>query len=203
MNPLLSVSVPFILASQSPRRRTLLEQLELSFTVEAPPVDETIQETLPPSEQAERLAARKADSVAEHHSSALVLAADTLVIHDGAVLGKPESPSHAREMLRTLSHRPHTVYTGLALAHADTKRSVQTGAATTVTLGPLDEEEIRAYVDTGSPLDKAGGYGIQDQTAPLLVEELHGDYYNVVGLPLRLLYVTLREHFGDLVELHE
>jgi len=132
--------------------------------------------------------------------SALVLAADTVVAHDGGILNKPDDPAHARTMLRRLSGTAHTVYTGMALAHAPTDRGVATVEATDVVLGTLSEAEIEAYVASGSPMDKAGGYGIQDRAAPFFVERIDGDYYNVVGLPLRGLYTTLRREFGDLLD---
>lgn len=199
MNALFTVTAPLLLASQSPRRRALLEQLGLSFRVEVSPADEHIDEATPPAETARVLAARKAQPVATAHPSALVLAADTVVGLDGALLEKPDSPQAARDMLRRLSGRTHTVYTGLALHHAETDRAVVTGEETKVTFGALDDAEIEAYVATDSPMDKAGGYGIQDHTAPLFIDHLDGDYYNVVGLPLRRLYRTLRTDFSDLL----
>ena len=198
MNALLNVTVPFILASQSPRRRALLEQIGASFRVQVSPADEQIEESLSPEETARRLADRKAQPVSRDHPSALVLAADTIVAHRGDLLEKPDTPQHARDMLRRLSNSTHTVYTGLALHHADTDRAVVTGQATDVTFGALDKAEIEAYVATKSPMDKAGGYGIQDHTAPLFIDHLEGDYYNVVGLPLRRLYLTVRKEFSDL-----
>lgn len=198
MNALLNVTVPFILASQSPRRRALLEQIGASFRVQVSPADEQIEESLSPEETARRLADRKAQPVSRDHPSALVLAADTIVAHRGDLLEKPDTPQQARDMLRRLSNSTHTVYTGLALHHADTDRAVVTGQATDVTFGALDKAEIEAYVATKSPMDKAGGYGIQDHTAPLFIDHLEGDYYNVVGLPLRRLYLTVRKEFSDL-----
>lgn len=199
MNALVTFSVPLILASESPRRRSLLEQIGLGFSVEVSPADETTEESLPPRRTARRLASKKARPVAAAHPSALVLAADTIVIHDDDVLEKPGSAAEARSMLRRLSDTTHTVYTGIALHHADSNRAVDTGRATEVTFGALRDEEIRAYVATESPMDKAGGYGIQDHTGPLFVDRLDGDYYNVVGLPLRHLYLTIRDQFSDLL----
>lgn len=198
MNALLNLTVPFILASQSPRRRTLLEQLGVSFRVQVSPADEQIEASWSPDETARKLADRKAEPVSRARPSALVLAADTIVAHRNDVLEKPDTPQHARDMLRRLSNTTHTVYTGLALHHANTDRAVVTGQATEVTFGPLDDAEIEAYVATKSPMDKAGGYGIQDHTAPLFIDHLDGDYYNVVGLPLRRLYLTVRNEFSDL-----
>lgn len=199
MNDFLSFSAPFVLASQSPRRRALLEQIGLDFTVRVSPAEETTEEDLPPKETARVLAKKKAHPVAVERPSSLVLAADTVVIHDGDLLEKPSSHTHARRMLRRLSGSTHTVYTGMALQHAESGRTVATGRATHVTFADLSDTEIRAYVETESPMDKAGGYGIQDHTGPLFVDHLEGDYHNVVGLPLRLLYRTLQDHFADLL----
>jgi septum formation protein len=200
MNALLSVRPPLILASQSPRRRALLEQMNLSFRVQVSPADETLEERHSPPEQARRLAARKATPVAEASPSALVLAADTIVVHEDTILEKPADAAAATRMLRRLSGTTHTVYTGLALHHAATQRAVSAGVGTRVSFAPLDPAEIEAYVATGSPMDKAGAYGIQDHTAPLFIDRIDGDYYNVVGLPLRRLYRLLVEHFDDLLE---
>ncbi|MFB6248624.1 MAG: nucleoside triphosphate pyrophosphatase [Salinibacter sp.] len=197
MNPLISLSIPLILASQSPRRQRLLEQREVSFSVQVSPADEILEADEAPFERARTLAERKATPVAEAHPSALVLAADTIVVHEDAVLGKPDSTEQATRMLRRLSDATHTVYTGLSLHHRASGRRVTTGRATDVTFASLTAREIEAYVATGSPLDKAGAYGIQDHTGALFVDDLHGDYYNVVGLPLRTLYATLQRDFTD------
>jgi len=199
MNALLSIDPPFILASQSPRRRALLERMNVSFRVQVSPADEHVEEAGSPAQTARQLATRKAIPVAEAHPSALVLAADTVVSHDGHLLGKPDSPAEATAMLEQLSGTIHAVHTGIALHHANTGRAVSADSETRVTFASLQSTEIEAYVATGSPMDKAGAYGIQDHTGPLFVERLEGDYYNVVGLPLRRLYETLRTHFGDLL----
>lgn len=195
----MQVSTKLILASQSPRRHALLDQLDMAFTTQVSPASETITEDLPPDELVRSLAHRKAVPVAAEHPTALTLAADTIVYHDDAVLNKPVDDADARAMLRRLSGTTHTVYTGLALIHPASDRSVQCAEATEVTFGALTDAEIDAYVATGSPLDKAGGYGIQDHTGPLFVERIVGDYYNVMGLPLRRFYLTLRSDFNDLL----
>jgi septum formation protein len=200
MNPFLQLSCPLILASQSPRRRALLDRIEVPFEAQISPADETLTEPVAPAEAVQILARRKARPVSANRPTALVLAADTVVAHDGEILNKPEDSSHAQAMLRRLRGTTHTVYTGLALAHTDSERTVVAVEATDVALGPLSDAEIRAYVASGSPLDKAGGYGIQDHTAPFFVERIEGDYYNVVGLPLRRLYRTLHASFADLLE---
>lgn len=201
MNSLLHLSPPLILASQSPRRQALLRRIEVPFEVHVSPADEALSDPASPAEAVQTLARRKVRPVAAEHPSALVLAADTVVAHDDHILNKPTDPAHATAMLRQLSDAAHAVYTGLALAHAASERIVTAVESTTVVLARLSDDEIRAYVDSGSPMDKAGGYGIQDHMAPFFVERIEGDYYNVMGLPLRRLYRTLRAEFGDLLVL--
>jgi septum formation protein len=200
MNPLLKLSTTFVLASQSPRRQALLDRIEVPFQVQVSPADEALHEPEPPATAVQTLARRKVRPVAAEHPSALVLAADTVVAHEDEILNKPESPAHAETMLRRLAGTTHTVHTGIALAHASTDRETTAVEGTEVVLAPLSDAEIRAYVGSGSPMDKAGGYGIQDHTAPFFVEGIDGDYYNVVGLPLRRLYRTLHREFGDLLD---
>lgn len=200
MNLLSSITTQLILASQSPRRRALLEQVGAEFCVKPSPADETIDPTWAPIDTPRHLANRKADAVARSHPDALVLAADTVVLHENEILEKPSSPEEACKMLRRLSDDTHTVYTGLALHQHATDRRVATGQRTRVHFARLSETEIRLYVETESPMDKAGGYGIQDHTGPLFVKQLHGDYYNVVGLPLRTFYEVLQVEYPDLLE---
>lgn len=192
---MLRLRVPLVLASSSPRRRALLDHLGLSFRVQPSDADETWPEDLDVGPAAEAVALRKAD--ATDAPDALVLAADTVVVLDGEVLGKPTSAEHAAETLRRLSGRTHHVVTGLALRHGGRQRTAH--ERTAVTFAPLADAEIEAYVATGSPMDKAGAYGIQDDAGALLVERIDGDYFNVVGLPIRRLYQTLRNFVPDLV----
>ena len=198
----MTLSVPLVLASRSPRRRQLLEQLGFSFTVEASPADEAHPADVDSAHAlVQHLAERKAAPVAARYPDALVLAADTVVALEGDLLEKPTDAAEARHMLSRLSGRRHTVHTGFALCHAATERQVTEAAATRVTFGALRPEEIAAYVATGAPLDKAGAYGIQDDLGALFVEGIEGDYYTVVGLPLRRLFLALRAHFGDALQL--
>ena len=193
------ITLPFVLASQSPRRRRLLERLGFEFTIHVSPADEVIPPGAVPADIVQTIAADKADPVARAHPSALVLAADTVVAHDGDILGKPQSDDDAAATLRRLSGTTHTVFTGIALHHHETDRVVTAVEATDVTFGPLTDTEIAAYVATGSPMDKAGSYGIQDDLGALFVDRVEGDYYNVVGLPLRRLYLTLRDCFPNVM----
>lgn len=190
---------PFVLASSSPRRQHLLRQLGISFEVFVPNVDERFDPEWTPQDIVEQLARRKAAVTAERFSQALILAADTIVVRDGHVMNKPADAEEAAAMLRSLSGRTHTVYTGIAMTHRSTGRSVTTHEATRVTFGTLNEREIDAYVRTGSPMDKAGAYGIQDDCGALFVARIEGDYYNVVGLPLHRFYRTTCDAFADLL----
>ena len=195
----MQMSTRLILASQSPRRQALLDQLGLAYTVQVSPAGESVERGLSPQEVVEHLARRKATPVAAEHPTALTLAADTIVALGGEILNKPRDSDHAAEMLRQLSGTVHTVYTGIALQHPASDREATAVEATDVHMGGLRDDEIERYVASGSPMDKAGGYGIQDHTGPTLVDRIDGDYYTVVGLPLRRLYLTLRSEFEDLL----
>ncbi|HET6569480.1 MAG TPA: Maf family protein [Rhodothermales bacterium] len=195
----MNLACPFVLASGSPRRKYLLEQMGLSFHIQASTIEETIPPGTEPGDVVRQLALEKAANVAQKQPQSLTLGADTVVVVDGRILGKPQGEGEARSMLRDLSARTHTVYTGIALVHPATGRTETAFEATDVTFAPLSEEEIEAYVATGSPLDKAGAYGIQDDLGALFITRIDGDYYNVVGLPLHRFYRTLRERFPDLL----
>lgn len=199
MPPLLTFRAPLILASQSPRRRALLEQVEWSFTIEVSSAEEQFPADATPHESVRAVAHQKATPVAQKHPDALTLAADTVVVFEQNIQGKPESPEAARQLLKRMQDRSHHVLTGMALHHPATNRRVATVTQTTVFMAALTDAEIDAYVRSGLPMDKAGSYGIQDAIASLFVRRLHGDYYNVMGLPLRTLYTTLRTHFSDLI----
>jgi septum formation protein len=196
---MLHLCVPLVLASQSPRRRQLLERLRIPFSVHPSDAEEVIPAGTSPADAVRLLARQKADAVAPSYPEALTLGADTIVVLDDTVLGKPADEDEAMAMLGRLSGRSHTVFTGIALVHAGTERTVAAFESTEVTFAPLRPAEIATYVRTGSPMDKAGGYGIQDDAGALFIEGVRGDYYNVVGLPLHRLYRTLRDHFSDLL----
>jgi septum formation protein len=183
-----------ILASNSPRRRELLSQIGLTFTIAPADVDERTRPGESPVDYAERLAREKARAAAERAGKGIVIAADTIVVVRGDILGKPADAADARRMLAELSGREHEVVTALAVMDAETKRASVKTSVTRVWFRTLTEREIKAYVATGEPLDKAGAYGIQERGA-LLVERIEGCYSNVVGLPLSLLGEMLRD-FG-------
>ena len=182
----------FVLASGSPRRRQLLEMLGLEFRTVAPEVDETRDSSELPEPYVTRLACEKARVVAARERGAIVLAADTTVVLRGAIFEKPGTPAEAADMLARLEGRTHQVMTAVAVARDG--RLEHALDVTEVTLRPLSGEQIAAYVATGEPMDKAGAYAIQGKGA-VLVEGIRGDFFGVMGLPLRLA-LELLERFG-------
>lgn len=179
-----------VLASSSPRRRELLRMIGIPHEVMPADVDETYLPHEEPAAHAERLAREKAATIAARVGDALVIAADTIVVVDGDVLGKPRDEAEAARMLRRLSDRSHVVHTAVAVRYFD-----QASAAVEsprVTFRPLDDARIEAYIATGEPMDKAGAYGIQGFGATL-VSGIEGDYFAVMGLPLHRLIRLLEE----------
>ena len=187
-----------VLASASPRRSQLLEALGLDFTVQPSPAVEpspTPDDGQNPGAFVERLARLKASAL-EIENDDLILAADTVVVIDDEILGKPRDSSHAAAMLQRLRGKTHRVYSGVCLRRGS--RSESAHEITRVTFGDFSDDFIAAYVATGEPLDKAGSYGAQGKGA-LLVSKIEGDYWNVVGLPLFRLSQMLRD-FGVNIE---
>lgn len=171
-----------ILASESPRRQELLRLLGLPFTVEPSDFDESTVAQWPPEEHVIQSATGKVQDVAVRFPNGIIIGADTIVVIDDQILGKPSSQDDAVRMLKLLSGRSHYVYTGLCvLQQAKVKK--QDYVKTEVKFGQLTDEIIRAYVATGEPLDKAGAYGIQERGC-VFVEGIVGDYFNIVGLPI-------------------
>ncbi len=184
-----------ILASASPRRKELLEQIGLiGFRIITSPCDESEISGATPAETAKRLALTKASLIAAAEPAALVIGADTIVVLGDEILGKPADPEEAKAMLRRLSGREHTVITGYCLLQRNRGRTENDYVSTRVFFRSLEESEIESYVATGEPLDKAGAYGIQGRGA-LFVERIEGCYSNVVGLPLAKIGQALRR-FG-------
>lgn len=173
-----------ILASSSPRRKELLSQVFIPFTIQAADADETIQPGTKPAEAVQQLALKKAAVVSAQNPDAAVIGADTVVVSEGRILGKPENEQDAKRMLLSLSGRTHAVYTGVAIITPH--EQVTFFEKTDVEFWELTEADISAYLETGEPFDKAGGYGIQSAGA-LFVKAIHGDYFNVVGLPVSTL----------------
>ena len=186
------MTTPIVLASGSPRRRQLLEMLRIPFRVIAPDVDEHVLPGEAPDRYVTRLSRAKAEAVAPRAPGDVILAADTTVVLDGAIFEKPVSPDDAVRMLSRLQGRTHEVMTAVAVMRdGDIAQALDVSR---VTFRPADEATLAAYVATGEPLDKAGAYAIQGLGAPL-IERVEGDFFGVMGLPLRLA-LDLLGRFG-------
>lgn len=186
-----------ILASASPRRRELLEQIGLSFQIRVSQKEERYT-SVEPQAVVEELALMKAENVASEldREGKAIIGADTIVVLDGQILGKPKDGKEAFDMLNALQGRTHEVYTGVAIliCEKEKKKTVIHSECTKVQVSAMNEEEIQGYVATGECMDKAGSYGIQGLFAAY-IERIHGDYYNVVGLPVSYIYHVLKsEH---------
>ena len=187
-----------ILASQSARRRDILENLGIKFDIKVSRVDESMDPHISAGENVEAVSLRKAMAVETElgigvEDDSLIIASDTVVVCDGAILGKPRDKAHATEMMRMLSGRRHSVISGIAVIYRGKRISVH--EETEVEFRALSDSDIEAYVSTDEPYDKAGGYGIQDK-ASVFVRGIHGDYLNVVGLPVFRLFQLLETEFG-------
>ncbi|MBQ4424727.1 MAG: septum formation inhibitor Maf [Lachnospiraceae bacterium] len=181
-----------ILASSSPRRKELLAMAGIPFTVDASPVPEIVPEGLAAEKQSAFLAEVKAAAVSVSHPQDVVIGADTTVICEGRVMGKPKDAEEAREMLAFLSGKIHTVYTGVSVIYSDDADAETFTSATKVEFYPLSQKVIDEYVATGEPLDKAGAYGIQGRGCRL-VKRIEGDYFTVMGLPVAELLQRLEK----------
>jgi len=189
----LSTNYPrLILASASPRREQLLKQIGLDFEVIPSNFDESRVCTSNPTESAQQAAIAKAKAVAKKLSEGIVIGADTIVVYAGEVMGKPKDQSDAVRMLKQLSGKKHEVITGVALVNARDNREYVWSESTLVWFRKLSDMEIKKYVESGQPMDKAGAYGIQGRAAAF-VEKIDGCYFNVVGLPLASLVVKLNK----------
>jgi septum formation protein len=178
-----------ILASSSPRRKELLENLRLTFTISSSEVDESFDPTLSPEDVVMDLADRKAKVIFKENPEAFVIGSDTIVVADGLVLGKPTDNTDAKGMLEKLSGKKHDVYTGVSILSPN--GNTQFFERTEVWFWELTDDEINFYVQSGEPLDKAGGYGIQ-KLGSMLVKKIHGDYFAVMGLPVARTYRELK-----------
>ncbi len=187
---------PLVLASGSPRRAEILRAVGWPFEASAANIDEAMRAGEQPTDYVLRLAREKAEAVAASRLFGLVLGADTIVVAEGEVLGKPRDEMDASRMLRLLSGRTHEVLTGVALVRAETRRAVVGHEKTRVRFAKLSEAEIAWYAASGEPADKAGAYAIQGRAA-LFIEAIEGNYWNVVGLPVRLVYELAREFKED------
>lgn len=180
-----------ILASQSPRRREILNMMQIPFLVMNADVDETMDINNDLSEEIKKVAYKKAKCVFDNHQDCVVIGADTIVVLDNELLGKPKNPEKASEMLKKLSGRTHIVLTGVAILSSDEENVfVQ---ETEVLFDDLSNAEIEQYVESREPLDKAGAYAIQGKGA-LFVKRIIGDYYSVMGLPINKVYQSIKKY---------
>ncbi|MFO7445676.1 MAG: Maf family protein [Ignavibacteriaceae bacterium] len=188
---MIHTSLPIYLASSSPRRKKLLKQINLKFKVISAEIDEKILRNEDPVHSVTRLAEEKLNKAKEQVKKGIIITADTIVVLDNHTIGKPENQKDAVKILKMLSGRTHYVYTGFSVYNSENKKTITTSVKTAVTFRKLTDEEIKDYVSSGSPMDKAGAYGIQDDFGAVFVKKINGSYYNVVGLPLSKLYETL------------
>ncbi len=185
-----------ILASQSPRRRELMQLFSCPFTIAVADIDETMDPQKAPFDEVARVSRLKAEAIARENDD-VVIAADTIVVLGSQVLGKPKNEADAESMLTALSGRDHQVMTGLTVLRG--QAAVTVTEVTDIHFRDLSPEEIRAYVQSGEPMDKAGAYGIQGGAA-LFAEKMVGDYYNVMGLPVCALWKILRDMAPELLQ---
>lgn len=195
-----------ILASASPRRKEILENTKLKFDIIKSDIDEIILEKEAPIQAVMRLAFEKSMDIASKNENDLIIAADTVVVLDENILGKPKDKEEAYNMIRSLSGRTHEVITGISLVNLGLSKKIIDYVVSTVKFKELSDEDIKDYIHTNESLDKAGAYGIQGYGA-MLVEKIEGDYFNIVGLPISILSDLLKKHFsinlfygGDLAE---
>lgn len=181
-----------ILASQSPWRKIILEKLGIPFEVVVSEYEEDMSLKMPPRELVVHLARGKAEDVSKKYPDAIVLGADTFIVHGAELLGKPGTPERAKEMLMSLKGKWHDIMTGFVIINRQTGESVEEVVTTRVHIRDADESEIDAYVQTGEPLNVAGGYAIQGR-AGAVVDKIEGDYWNIVGLPMSAVVVALKK----------
>ncbi|MFA7421768.1 MAG: Maf family protein [Melioribacteraceae bacterium] len=182
-----------ILASKSPRRRKLLKQIGLKFKSFSVDLHEEILDGEHPVQTVKRLSLHKMEEALKKAKDGILITADTIVVLDKEIIGKPKNEKDAVKILSKLSGRTHEVYTGFAILNMRSKQKIVSYVKTKVTFRKLTKTEILDYIKTGSPMDKAGAYGIQDDFGAVFVERINGCYYNVVGLPIQKLYQALQK----------
>ena len=190
---MIHTSTPIILASKSPRRKKLLKQIGLQFKSKSFDVDEKYSPDENPVRLVKKLAQDKLQVAVEQIRNSIIITADTIVVFENNILGKPKDKKDAARMLKKLSGNKHFVYTGFAIYNGVTQKLIVDYEKTCVKFRKLGKKEIDDYVASGSPMDKAGAYGIQDDYGAVFVRKISGDYYNVVGLPLSKFYTRLTE----------
>jgi septum formation protein len=188
---MIKFEIPVYLASKSPRRRKLLKQLNIDFKVINVELEEEIPDGEHPALTVRRLALEKLGKAKEKVHDGIIITADTIVVLNKHILGKPKNKKEAKRILGLLSNKIHLVFTGFAVHNSFTNKTKVDYEKTKVKFKKLTKKEIEDYIDSGSPFDKAGAYGIQDDFGAVFVEKINGCYYNVVGLPLAKLYKTL------------
>lgn len=179
------------LASKSPRRRKLLKQLNLKFNSISVDTAELIKKNERPSDAVKRISVEKMEKAKEIIKDGIIITADTIVVHKSKVIGKPKNDKDAYRILKTLSAQTHRVYTGYTIFNIRTNEILTEYEKTSVKFRKLTDQEVWEYIKSGSPMDKAGAYGIQDDFGAVFIEKINGCYYNVVGLPLAKLYHSL------------
>jgi septum formation protein len=188
---MIETNLPIYLASRSPRRRKLLKQINISFKSFKVDVIESIDKGEKPIHNVKRLANEKMGKAKQKIKNGIIITADTIVVLDGNVIGKPKSKKDAKVILKSLSGRTHIVYTGFTIYNSEKDNMITDYEKTIVTFRKISDKEIEDYIIGGSPMDKAGAYGIQDDFGAVFIEKINGCYYNVVGLPLPKVYQAL------------
>lgn len=190
---MISFNSPVFLASKSPRRKKMLEMMGIDFCILSIDMHEEIIETQSPESNVKRIATDKCNLALNQIENGIVITADTIVVIDNKIIGKPFDKIDAEKILRILSGRSHYVFTGFSIANKTNNKIITDFAKTKVTFKDLSTKEINDYIDTGSPMDKAGAYGIQDDFGAVFVEKISGCYYNVIGFPVSKIYQALNK----------
>lgn len=188
---MINKNIKITLASKSPRRRKLLKQLNINFGSISVDTDERVMEKEKPANAVKRISNEKLFKAKEIVNKGIIITADTIVVLNNKVIGKPKNKKDAFNILKALSGNIHTVYTGYSIFNCATKKHITDFEKTKVKFRILSDQEISEYIKTGSPMDKAGAYGIQDDFGAVFIDKINGCYYNVVGLPLAKLYDSL------------
>ena len=188
---MIKTKLPIYLASKSPRRKKLLEQINLTFKILPVETPEIFRKGERPVDVVRRIALEKMDAAKEIIKNGIIITADTIVVINGKIIGKPVDKTDAVRMLQKLSGNTHIVYTGFSVYNSSKQKTITDYEKTFVTFRKLNLKEIKEYVETGSPLDKAGAYGIQDDYGAVFIKKINGCYYNVVGLPLTKVFLTM------------
>lgn len=188
---MIKANLPIYLASKSPRRRKLLKQINLNFKSFTVDMEEKIKPGEKPSDSVKRLSKEKLEIARQKVNHGIIITADTIVVMNRKVIGKPKDKNEAKKFLKNLSGKVHAVYTGFSIYNSENKILITDYEKTFVEFRKLTAKEIDDYINSGSPMDKAGAYGIQDDFGAVFIKKINGCYYNVVGLPLTKVYQTL------------